>query len=270
MKKETRFGFGKNWGQFLTTLNEERIRIASESLQKGLGTGDLQGKSFLDIGSGSGIFSLAARRLGATVHSFDYDQDSVACAKVLKSKFFPDDPQWIIEQGSVLDKDYLSSLGNFDIVYSWGVLHHTGSMYEAFENVVNLVKPDGKLFISIYNDQGRASRRWARIKKLYNESNRLVRLILLGLVLLRQRARTVILDLLKFGNPLRTWNQHIETRGMSPFYDLIDWVGGYPFEVAKPEEVFNFFRLRGFTLTFLTTCAGGIGCNEFGFVKRDA
>lgn len=266
-KKETRFGFGKNWGQFLTTLNEDRIRIAEESLQKGLGVTDLQGVSFLDIGSGSGIFSLAARRLGAKVRSFDYDSDSVACTQSLKDKFFPNDKNWIVEQGSILDEHYLKSLGAFDIVYSWGVLHHTGAMYKAFENVIDLVKPQGRLFISIYNDQGRASRRWTRIKKLYNESNVFVRIILAFYTLLRQWTKTFVIDFLRSFNPLKSWNAYARNRGMSPFYDLIDWVGGYPFEVAKPEEVFGFFHQRGFALNVMTTCAGGIGCNEFGFIR---
>jgi 2-polyprenyl-6-hydroxyphenyl methylase/3-demethylubiquinone-9 3-methyltransferase len=48
-------------------------------------------------------------------------------------------------------------------------------------------------------------------------------------------------------------------------HDLIDWVGGWPFEVSTPEEVFNFYRRRGFQLEALKTCAGGLGCNEFVF-----
>lgn len=267
-KKETRFGFGKNWAQFLTNLTEERIKIAEESLKKGLNVQNLSGKTFLDIGSGSGLFSLAARRLGAAVHSFDYDHDSVECTRSLKARFFPHDDQWIVEQGSILDKDYLKKLGCFDIVYSWGVLHHTGHMYEAFENVVSLLNDHGKLFISIYNDQGRSSQRWLSIKKLYNESNFVMKWILVLYTLIRQWIRTFVMDVIKKGNPFKSWQVYAKNRGMSPFYDLIDWVGGYPFEVAKPEDVFNFFQNKGLTLIYMTTCAGGIGCNEFGFVKK--
>lgn len=124
-----RFEFGANWAQFLNVLNDERIALAEQSLRTMLGVNDLQGKRFLDIGSGSGLFSLVARRLGAAVHSFDYDPRSVACTAELKRRYYPDDPDWVVEQGSALDKDYLQTLGQWDVVYSWGVLHHTGAMW---------------------------------------------------------------------------------------------------------------------------------------------
>ena len=100
--EEKRFGFGKNWNRFLTVLNEERIVEAERSLQEMLSCEKLSGKRFLDIGSGSGLFSLAARRLGAEVFSYDYDPASVACAEELKRRYFPDDPGWKTEQGSVV------------------------------------------------------------------------------------------------------------------------------------------------------------------------
>src|SRR5258706_14400043 len=126
-----RFGFGKNWKRFLQTLNEERIHEAERSLAQMLQMGTLEGKTFLDVGSGSGLFSLAAMRLGADrVHSFDYDPQSVGCTKELKQRFLPPEThRWTIEEGNVLDADYLSRLEKFDIVFSWGVLHHTGKMW---------------------------------------------------------------------------------------------------------------------------------------------
>jgi 2-polyprenyl-3-methyl-5-hydroxy-6-metoxy-1,4-benzoquinol methylase len=126
-----RFEFGANWALFLGLMNDERIDQAVESLKMMLGVSDLQGRRFLDAGSGSGLFSLAARKLGATVHSFDFDPASVACTKELKRRYFPDDGAWTIEEGSVLDQEYLLRLGQFDVVYSWGVLHHTGAMWQA-------------------------------------------------------------------------------------------------------------------------------------------
>lgn len=138
-----RFEFGKNWTAFLKVLDEDRILTAEKSLQEMLGIESLNGKSFLDIGSGSGLFSLAARRLGATVYSFDYDPQSMACTQELKRRYFADDIHWIVEKKSVLDRKYLASLSQFDIVYSWGVLHHTGDMWQALENAAIRVKGGG-------------------------------------------------------------------------------------------------------------------------------
>ena len=132
-----------------------------------LGLDTLAGLTFLDIGCGSGLFSLAARRLGATVYSFDYDPQSVACSRQLKERYLPDDAHWHIEWGSVLDAAYLESLPRFDIVYSWGVLHHTGAMWQALDHAQRAVAPNGKLFIAIYNDMGSQSIRWRQLKRLY-------------------------------------------------------------------------------------------------------
>jgi 2-polyprenyl-3-methyl-5-hydroxy-6-metoxy-1,4-benzoquinol methylase len=162
-----RFEFGKNWAAFLSIVDEERISMAEASLKEMLECEDLNGKRFLDIGSGSGLFSLAARRLGATVHSFDFDSNSFSCTQELRRRFFPGDANWRIEQGSALDADYVSGLGKFDIVYSWGVLHHTGEMWRALENAVLPVNEGGKLFIAIYNDTGSQAHRWHWIKKTY-------------------------------------------------------------------------------------------------------
>lgn len=264
-----RFAFGENWSRFATGLDDNRIQNAVDSLRSMLGVQDLKGRSFLDIGCGSGLFSLAARQLGARVVSFDYDPASVATAQRLRQGTYPDDAQWRIERGSVLDADYLSKLGHFDVVYSWGVLHHTGSMWKALQNASELAAPAGTLFIAIYNDQGRYSRWWYRIKWLYNWLPSVLRFLVLVPCFVRLRGPMLVRDLLK-GSPLRSWkNYRHQARGMSAWYDVVDWVGGFPFEVAKPEEIFDFHRARGFTLLRLKTCGGGRGCNEFVFLKED-
>jgi 2-polyprenyl-3-methyl-5-hydroxy-6-metoxy-1,4-benzoquinol methylase len=267
----TRFEFGKNWQHFLSILNENRILMAEKSLRQMLQIDDLRGKSFLDVGSGSGLFSLAARRLRARVHSFDYDPLSAACTMELKKRYFADDANWIIEEGNVLNKGYLKSLGQYDIVYSWGVLHHTGALWQALENVIPLVAERGKLAISIYNDQGRASQRWASLKKFYNESPKPLRMfIVLGVAIL-WFIHSALGRLVRFQNPFpfKEWNQRKKERGMSVWHDLVDWVGGYPFEVAKPEAILDFYQGKGFHLAKLKTCNGRSGCNEFVFTRED-
>ncbi len=257
-----RFEFGKNWARFLSRITDAQIQSAVQSLQAMLGISSLEGRSFLDVGSGSGLFSLAARRLGACVHSFDYDPHSAGCTQELKRRYFPGDPQWTIEEGSALDPVYLSSLGQFDIVYSWGVLHHTGAMWEALGNVASLVAPGGLLFIAIYNDQGTPSRRWKAVKRLYNRTPRPLRLLISGPAFIQQYWRPIMKDFLLL-HPFHCI-RHYEgkRRGMTAWRDLVDWVGGYPFEVATPEELFEFYQARGFRLKKMVTCRGTLGCIE--------
>jgi SAM-dependent methyltransferase len=266
--KGDRFEFGANWARYLSVLDDRRIALAEQSLIAMLDVKSLQGNRFLDIGSGSGLFSLAARRLGAAVHSFDYDPESVACTEELKRRYFVGDGQWTVEQASVLDRNYLGKLGSFDIVYSWGVLHHTGSMWEALENAGQLVNVGGSLFIAIYNHQGRMSAIWTRVKQAYNRLPRHLRWLVLFPAVVRLWGPTSVRDILR-GKPFYSWRHYSEegVRGMSPWRDVVDWVGGYPFEVARPEEIFHFYRERGFVLQHMVTCGGGLGCNEFIFKR---
>ncbi len=132
---EPRFAFGKNWESFIAkNFDGSRLKIASDHLLGFLKTDTLDGKRFLDIGCGSGLHSLAACGAGAReIVSFDYDRDSVSTTEGLR-RMAGDPPHWRVEQGSVLDAAYMESLGTFDIVYSWGVLHHTGDQWTAIRN----------------------------------------------------------------------------------------------------------------------------------------
>jgi 2-polyprenyl-3-methyl-5-hydroxy-6-metoxy-1,4-benzoquinol methylase len=264
---EKRFKFGQNWLRFLKSLNKQKIDFSKKCLLDFLDEKDLNGKTFLDIGSGSGLSSLVARTAGANVCSFDYDIDSVDCTKHLKHSYFSDDSKWKIKQGSALDAKFLESLGKFNIVYSWGVLHHTGDMFNALELIEKNVGNNGKLFISLYNDQGFTSKLWHRIKRTYVNSPYLIKQLILFICYFRLWGPITIKDFIKL-RPFYTWKEYHKARGMSPRKDVVDWVGGYPFEVSKPEEIIHFFIEKGYNLQKLKTCGGGMGCNEFLFIKN--
>ena len=265
---EPRFAFGANWLRFISHLDEARVRSAESSLQSALRTSTLDGRTFLDVGSGSGLFSLAASRLGAArVHSFDFDSESVECTRLLKARFAPQLETWTIEHGDVTDEHYCAALGAFDDVYCFGVLHHTGSMWQALDNVLGCVAPEGRVFVSIYNDQGRTSARWRRVKRLYHRlPTRLRPLFAAGVwgpFELREAAHGLVHGPRAY---LGTWTNR--DRGMSKWHDIVDWIGGYPFEVAKPERVLDGCHVRGFELTGLQTVNGSLACNEFLFVRH--
>ena len=264
-----RFEFGQNWSQFLASVDDERIQRAEQSLREMLEVESLAGKTFLDIGSGSGLFSLAARRLGARVHSFDFDPKSVACTRELKKNYFDDDDSWQIQEASALDTDFMSSLGQYDIVYSWGVLHHTGNLWLAMENAQARVAPGGKLFIALYNDTGSQSARWYWIKKTYCNLPGILKTPFAALVTIPGEVKLMAKSVLtlKPGIYIDSWTMYRRNRGMTKWRDIIDWVGGYPYEVSTPDQVFDFCKARGFRLTKLKCGNVGLGCNEFVFER---
>lgn len=257
MPRERRFGFGRNWRAFSRHVDPQRVEDAVESLKRLTGLDDFTGRRFLDIGSGSGLFSLAAVRQGAaSVHSFDYDPDSVDTTRALKDRFAPDARVWTIEQGSILDEPYVRRLGTFDVVYSWGVLHHTGDMQRAFRNAASLVAPGGRLAIAIYNDQGWLSGYWRLVKQAYN-TNALLKGMVIAAHLPYLAARWTV----------RTVRGRRLERGMRLWTDLLDWLGGYPFEVATPAAVVAVFEPLGFRSRIVQTCGRRHGCNEFVFER---
>ena len=252
-----RFEFGRNWANFLSVLNEERIAEAEKSLKTMLQVETLEGLTWLDIGSGSGLFSLAARRLGATVCSFDFDTNSVACTRELKRRYYDNDPNWRVMEGSVLDDAFVSSLGTFDIVYSWGVLHHTGEMWTALDRVVQAVRPGGRLFIYIYPDKGWKSEMWLWVKRRYC-SGRLGRWAVKSTCVPYFFVRALAEDVVRLRSPAARYREYKKKRGMSLYHDWIDWLGGYPYEYATPDEIIAFYAERGFTVN-------NVVANEFVF-----
>lgn len=261
-----RFKFGENWTHFLKIIDEERIDDAEESLKEKLCVETLANLTFLDAGSGSGLSSLAACRLGARVHSFDYDPQSVSCTRELKRRYFPNNSDWTVEEGSVLDASYMHQLGKFDVVYSWGVLHHTGAMWVGIEHAISRVKEGGRLFIAIYNDQGWKSHLWWFIKMIYNKLpqpvNSIYAYFLCGIVMLLNIAKyTIKLKPMQAIAPLINYKKN---RGMSLQRDLIDWIGGFPFEFVKYDVLRDYMQSRGFEMVN-SKPASSLGCHEMVF-----
>lgn len=237
------FEFGKNWQVFLNGLSEEKVNSAILDMQDFLGN-NIHGKIFIDIGCGSGLSSLVAWRLGASkIFSYDIDPINIENVEYLKSRFkVPPDFPWVSEVGSIVDKQFFPRFAQGDIVYSWGVLHHTGNMWQALRNTASLVKPGGILFIMLYRD-AKLAYPWRLIKKTYVKSPKWIKYIIHNLF----AAILITGMIIKGKNPVKSIKKYSK-RGMSWYTDVIDWVGGYPFEYAEAETVIDYLVPLGFRL----------------------
>jgi len=240
-KKDKEFSFGKNWYDYVQKhLSDERIDLAKNSLSRFLGMESLEGKSFLDIGCGSGIFSFAAHLMGAKeIVSFDIDQFSIKSCEFLSQKA-GNPKNWNIVEGSILDEDFIATLNLYDVVYSWGVLHHTGDMWSAIRNASKLVKPNGLFYIAIYNKREKSlfsSKFWLFEKRLYNKVPAGIKRLLEG----GYMTALITYYIITFRNPVKKIKGY-KPRGMSWYIDIKDWLGGYPYEFASPDEITNFCK----------------------------
>ena len=257
------FDFGENWKRFSdNALDSERFRQAQEHFAD-LTTGlPLAGSKFLDIGFGQGLSLLAAAQAGADVCGLDINPK---CSDVLfeNARRFGCTPvRARIAVGSILDQESIDRVRawapeGFDIVHSWGVLHHTGAIWTAIDRACSLVRPGGHLVLAIYNRHW-SSPAWTAVKRAY-----------VGSPALLQTAMTVafvpVIYVAKLlatrRNPLR------KQRGMDFYYDVVDWIGGYPYEYASRSQVERFVRGRRFVPKRFVAAGVPIGCNEFVFLK---
>jgi SAM-dependent methyltransferase len=244
---------------FSRNIDEARVEEAMQSLKKLFGENELANKSFLDIGCGSGLFSIAAARLGACpVLGLDVDPVSVATSQNNATQLLKDPSTASFRQLSVLDAGQMSVLDRFDVVYSWGVLHHTGDMATALRNAAERVASDGKLMIAIYNRHW-SSLAWKFIKWLYNHAGKFGQKVLVW----------VFVPIIFFAKWLVTFQNPLKMqRGMDFMHNIVDWVGGYPYEYASIEEMKTMLKKMGFEMLNVFPAKVPTGCNEFVCVKK--
>ena len=256
------FTFGENWQRyFKDSLDEGRVNIAKEQLLRFLELPTLSGRTFLDVGCGSGIHSLAALQAGAVeVVSFDLDPGCVAAANSLRDG--REAEKWRILEGSILDRDFIGKLGQFDLVYAWGVLHHTGRMWEAVRLAISLVRPGGLFCVALYTTS-RYSGFWLRVKQRYNSTSRLGKWLMEWTYMI---VHLTVHCLWHLKSPWQRMREHRELRGMDYRTDVRDWLGGYPFETARVEEVLNFCRREGKSELININTQGA--CTEYLFCRR--
>ncbi len=254
---EPRFAFGANWRSFARYgLTAERIEQARSDFLRLVPAAELKGRTFLDIGFGQGLSLALAAEAGAITYGVDIDAEALEALRITAPKI---DPQWNPEVriASILDADISSLFGiaQFDIVHAWGVLHHTGSMWRAIESSAALVKPGGLFICSLYNTHW-SSPAWLFIKRTYNRLPASGQKLLIGLM-------CPVIAAAKFcvtgKNPFR------KERGMAFYWDVVDWVGGYPYEYATVAEVRSRLSALGMSEEKIVPATVPTGCNEFVF-----
>jgi SAM-dependent methyltransferase len=268
-EEELRFGFGANWADYVEkNFSDERVNISQRHLLGFLKLGDLRGRTFLDIGCGSGLHSLAALRANAEkVVSFDYDHDSVVTTNRLR-EMSGSPSNWTVLQGSVLDDAFMATLPKADIVYSWGVLHHTGHMWDAIRNAASAVSADGVYNIALYSKDVYVSppfEYWLDVKRRYNRSGRVGKAWMEWQYAWKDSIKGCIL---RGKNPMAHMREYKRSRGMSYWHDVRDWLGGYPMEFAGNNETEVFAREQ-LGMELIHTKAGE-GNTEFLFRRRGA
>jgi 2-polyprenyl-6-hydroxyphenyl methylase/3-demethylubiquinone-9 3-methyltransferase len=239
------FSFGRNWQKYLHRLDDERLGQARASLRASLHRDGLDGLTFIDAGCGSGVFSLSALQLrAAQVTSVDIDPNSISCARYLRARL-ADPGHWDVRRGSLLSTEFVATLPPADIVYSWGVLHHTGAMWSAIANAMRLVKPSGLLCLALYREPGKPKLQLA-LKRSYNLLPRLLRPVLGALYYVALVTRGSIAARVAPWSYIASYGRH--SRGMSLWRDVEDWLGGLPCEFATPHAVEEFAAARGFVM----------------------
>jgi SAM-dependent methyltransferase len=256
------FSFGENWKRFLADIKDSTIQQAEDSFISFTRLPRLDDYTFLDIGCGSGLSSLVAYHLGARrITSIDIDPNSIDCVTTLRRRFANGTSNWDILQGSALDRNFICSLGRFSYVYSWGVLHHTGHLWKAIENVIDCVEPGGRLHIAIYNEH-KSSAIWLKVKKLCNRFPKTI----FPVLKIAYASFVYVRVLIRFQSPIKYLRQYPQRRGMSFWRDIDDWLMGLPYEYCKPDQVINFLSDRSFALLRLRTSAS-TGNNQFLFIN---
>jgi 2-polyprenyl-6-hydroxyphenyl methylase/3-demethylubiquinone-9 3-methyltransferase len=264
---DSHFDFGENWKSFARIVNAGRISQAEVGMRRLFPSGELSGARFLDVGCGSGLSSLVAARLGASrVDAVDIDAASVEAARTLLARFGPPEV-WSVRVGSVFDLSPEKD-GLFDIVYSWGVLHHTGAMWRAVTTAASLVRPGGLLALALYRKTLLCGF-WRREKAFYSRAPSPVQAVVRALY----KGYFFALSIAVGRNPLAVVRSYGE-RGMDWSHDIHDWLGGYPYESTSPDEVadrldqMGFSLVRSFPATPGRTGLLGSACDEYVAVRR--